>query len=187
MSIWRFPSYFKKLPNNKNVKNWLKTITNTKTEELKPINLERNKYNVGYGFYGEYIMNNFFCDVNYGLDMYRDYTIMKPVNKYLSMVDFMLEYDFGVRKPIEVKTFMSHEKNNNNINLIFNEKYYYMPSEIYLVELNVKRGLEGIHYLEGREWTNYSLLAKRFYNCNEYKNKVSIQVDLSNFDKFGGL
>ena len=51
MSIWRFPSYFKKLPNNKNVKNWLKTITNTKTEELKPINLERNKYNIGYGFY----------------------------------------------------------------------------------------------------------------------------------------
>ena len=184
MSIYRFPSHFKKLPNNKNVKNWLNTIKNVKTERLKLINLERNKYNIGYGFYGEHIMNNIFFETNCNLDMYKDYTIKRPINKYLSMVDFMLEYDFGVRKPIEVKTFLSHEKDNNNISLIFNEKYFYMPSDIYLVELNLKRNLERIHFLEGREWTNYSLLANRFHNCNEFKNKVSIQVDLSNFDNY---
>ena len=65
MSIYRFPSHFKKLPNNKNVKNWLNTIKNVKTERLKLINLERNKYNIGYGFCGQW--GNMPCNISLGL------------------------------------------------------------------------------------------------------------------------
>ena len=182
MSLWKYPSYFKRLPNNKNVKNWLKSITNTKVERLKPIETEKDKFVRGYGFYGEELINNIFWEMNNNLNLYRNQIILRPLNKYLSMIDFMIERDDNVRIPIEVKTFLSHEKDNNSINLIFNDKYFYLPSDIFLVELNEKRDLQAIHYLEGREWTNYSVLTKRYYS-SKFKNKVSLKVELNYFDE----
>ena len=99
-----------------------------------------------------------------------------------SRANFMIERDDNVRIPIEVKTFLSHEKNDNSINLIFNDKYFYLPSDIFLVELNEMRDLQAIHYLSGREWTNYSVLTKRYYS-SQFKNKVSLKVDLNYFDE----
>jgi hypothetical protein len=182
MSLWKYPSYFKRLPNNKNVKNWLKSITNIQVESLKQIDTEKDKFVCGYGYYGENLMNNIFWEMNNNLNLYRNQIIKRPLNRYLSMIDFIIERDDNIRKPIEVKTFIENEKNDNSINLIFNDKYFYLPSDIFLVELNERRDLNAIHYLEGREWTNYSVLMKRYYS-DEFKNKVSLKVHLNYFDE----
>ena len=120
--------------------------------------------------------------------------IRKPVNPDLPMIDFIMERQepdsyHGVvnyfRIPIEVKTFISSElRNGNDLDLLFSRNYYYLPSDIILVQLSEYRDFVGLYEMNGIKWNEYSKKAEKYLSNNEYfKNKVSVRVNIEDFEK----
>ena len=89
------------------------------------------------------------------------------------------------RIPIEVKTFISSElRNGNDLDLLFSRNYYYLPSDIILVELSEYRDFIGLYEMDGKKWNEYSKKAEKYLSNNEYfKNKVSVRVNIEDFEK----
>jgi hypothetical protein len=44
------------------------------------------------------------------------------------------------------------EIQENKVKFLFSKNYYYVPSDIYLVELNEYRKLKNIHLMDGKDW-----------------------------------
>jgi hypothetical protein len=172
MSKFILRNFYNKIPKNKYVGKWLETLSNCKTNKLSRMKL--NKNGLQYGFYGEHIMNNYFYDNNK--------YIMKPKNEYLPMIDFIEEKN-KIRKAIEVKTFIDTEIQDNKVKFLFSKNYYYVPSDIYLVELNEYRKLKNIYLMDGKKWFSYVKSLDKFYcnNFDYYKNKVLLEANLKEF------
>ena len=169
MSKFILRNFYNKIPKNKFVKNWLETLSNCKTNNLCKMKLNKNV--LQYGIYGEHIMNNYFNDNNK--------YVKKPDNEYLHMIDFIEEKN-KIRKAIEVKTFIDTEIQDSKVKFLFSKNYYYVPSDIYLVELNEYRKFKNIHLMDGKDWFFYVKSLDKFY-CNYYKNKVLLEANLKEF------
>ena len=173
MSKYIFRNFYNEIPKNKFVKNWLDTLNNCNTNELSKMKL--NKKGLQYGIYGEHVINNYFNQNNK--------YIKKPENEYLPMIDFIEEKN-KIRKAIEVKTFINTEIQDNKVKFLFSKNYYYMPSDIYLVELDEYRKLKNIHLMDGKDWFFYVKSLEKFYcnNFDYYKNKVLLEANIKEFN-----
>lgn len=169
MSKFILRNFYNEIPKNKFVKNWLETLSNCKTNKLSKKKLNKNV--LQYGYYGEQIMNNYFNKNNT--------YVRKPENEYLPMVDFIEEKN-KIRKAIEVKTFIDTEIQDSKVKFLFSKNYYYIPSDIYLVELNEYRKFKNIHLMDGKDWFFYVKSLDKFY-CDYYKNKVLLEANLKEF------
>lgn len=169
MSKFILRNFYNKIPKNKFVKNWLEILSNCKTNNISKMKLNKNV--LQYGIYGEHIMNNYFFDKNK--------YIKKPENEYLPMIDFIEEKN-NERKAIEVKTFINTEIEDSKVKFLFSKNYYYVPSDIYFVELNEYRKLTNIYLMDGKDWYFYVKSLDKFY-CNYYKNKVLVEANLKEF------
>lgn len=169
MSKFILRNFYNEIPKNKFVKNWLETLSNCKTNKLSKMKLNKNV--LQYGYYGEQIMNNYFNKNNT--------YVRKPENEYLPMIDFIEEKN-KIRKAIEVKTFIDTEIQDSKVKFLFSKNYYYIPSDIYLVELNEYRKFKNIHLMDGKDWFFYVKSLDKFY-CDYYKNKVLLEANLKEF------
>lgn len=193
MTKWKLPYWAKGFTKTIAERVWTNALKTTKMIGLNnPIIT-----NGSYGKLGENIVRKefqIFNKQNMSFGNLAISEIRKPMNPDLPMIDFIMErqepdsYNGVVnyfRIPIEVKTFISSElKDTNNLDLLFSKNYYYLPSDIILVELSEYREFVGLYEMHGQKWNEYSKKAQKYLSNNEYfKNKVSVRVDIKDFRK----
>jgi len=191
MTKWKLPYWAKGFTKTFAERVWTNALKTTKT-----IGLDEPIVTGGsYGKLGENIVRKEFQTFNkQNTDLMTISEIRKPVNPNLPMIDFIMErqepdsYNGVVnyfRIPIEVKTFISSElRNGNNLDLRFSKNYYYLPSNIILVELSEYKDFVSLYEMDGRKWNEYSKKVEKYISNNEYfKHKVSVRVDIKDFDK----
>jgi hypothetical protein len=193
MTKWKLPYWVKGFTKTFAERVWTNALKTTKTTGLhNPIITDRS-----YGKLGEDFVRKEFQIFNKQNMSFKNLTISeirKPVNPNLPMIDFIEErqepdsYNGMVnylRIPIEVKTFISSElEDTNNLDLLFSKNYYYLPSNIILVELSEYRELVGFYEMDGRKWNEFSKKAEKYLSNNEYfKNKISVRVDITEFNQ----
>lgn len=175
MNKYKLPYFIKQFNKNKYQCLWTKEIKKTLSLSLKHKKI-KNKFNCGYGILCEDYVNNFLIEKK------SSFNFTKPKNELLPMIDFLADKN-GFRYPIEVKSFISSEiRENNGINLIFSKNYYYLPSNIILTEISPERDLINFYEMKGQHWNEYIKKTNIYYsNIEKFKNKVSVNVNLSNF------
>ena len=193
MTKWKLPYWVKGFTNTVAERLWTNALKTTKTIGLHEQVITKGSY----GKLGEDFVRKEFQIFNKQNTHFKNLAkseIKKPINPYLPMIDFIEERQepdsyHGIvnyfRFPIEVKTFISSElKTGNNLDLLFSKNYYYLPSNIILVELSEYRELVGFYKMDGRKWNEYSKEVKKYFSNNEYfKNKISIRVDITEFNQ----
>ena len=191
MTKWKLPYWAKGFTKTFAERVWTNALKTAETVGLhEPIIMGGS-----YGKLGEDIARKEFQTFNkQNAHLMAISEIRKPVNPDLPMIDFIMERQepdsyHGVvnyfRIPIEVKTFISSElKNGNDLDLLFSRNYYYLPSDIILVQLSEYRDFVCLYEMDGIKWNEYSKKAEKYLSNNEYfKNKVSVRVNIEDFEK----